>query len=122
MKKVDVLDLKLVIEKRATMALKMYILIKDSLPVGHAILAAAHASVSCYCTFRSDHEMMDWEFKSFKKVICKVTDAEFQKAKTFVDCKHKIMTESSLDGAETTIVFVPRHEWPKFFNFLKLYK
>ena len=34
----------------------MYILIKDSVSTGHAVLAAAHASLSGYLTF-IDHDM-----------------------------------------------------------------
>lgn len=34
------------------MFLKMYILVKDSVPNGFAILAAAHASLACYLKFK----------------------------------------------------------------------
>lgn len=120
------------------MASKMYILIKDNLSIGQAVLAAAHASLSGYLTFTQpldptkwsqDHiaamgiltlETETWAKESFRKVVCKVTDAEFEKAKTY-DIPKRVMIESSL-GTEVAIVFAPREEWPKFFNFLKLYK
>ena len=123
------------------MASKMYILIKDSVDLGHAINAAAHASLSGYLTFintpvgkdslkdKFSHNLIqlrtnEWATNSFKKVVCKVTLDEFEKAKTYgknmVD--YRIMTESSLSDEEVAIVFAPKEEWENFFKFLKLYR
>lgn len=35
---------------------------------------------------------------------------------------HVVLTESALGDQEVAIVFKPRHEWPKMFKFLKLYR
>ena len=35
---------------------------------------------------------------------------------------HVVLTESALGGQEVAIVFKPRHEWPKMFKFLRLYR
>jgi hypothetical protein len=103
------------------MALKMYILIKDKIDLGHAILASAHASLAGYLEFQNDPETIEWLKSSFRKVVCKVTDKEFEKAKEYAD--YRVMTESAFgDNFEVAIVFRPREEWPKFFKFLKLYK
>lgn len=126
------------------MASKMYILIKDSVDLGHAINAAAHASLGGYLTFINtpispdsflaikdtfSHNLInlrtnEWATNSFKKVVCKVTQSEFEKAKTYgknmVD--YRIMTESSLNNEEVAIVFAPKEEWENFFKFLKLYR
>ena len=121
--------------------LTRYILIRSSLPVGHAVLAATHASLSGYLTMveseRSTWDQRDkdiaccrktiteeWAETSFKERVCKVSDAEFEKAKEHGENMkdYRIMTESSLDNMETAIVFKPREEWPKFFKFLRLYK
>jgi hypothetical protein len=64
--------------------------------------------------------MLRWVVESFKKVICLVNDSEFEKAKEFED--FVLMTESSLGGRETALVFCPREEYPKAFKFYKLYK
>jgi hypothetical protein len=100
--------------------LKMYILIKDSIDLGHAINSAAHASLMGYRQWEDDPDVKDWMNDSFRKVTCKVTDKEFEKAKEYKD--FVIVTEMAFDGAEVGLVFKPRREWPRFFNFIKLYK
>ena len=116
------------------MALTRYILIKESLTPGHAVLAGVHASLGGYLTcVKAEKETLapgvktvteQWADTSFRERVCKVTDAEFEQAKghgtNMVD--YQVMTESSLGGAETAIVFAPREEWAKFFKFLKLYR
>jgi hypothetical protein len=123
------------------MPLTRYILIKETLPVGHAILAVAHSSLSGYLTCveaeRATWEQRDkdvacarktvteiWAETSFKERLCMVSEAEFEKAKEYGENMkdYRVMTESSLGNMETAIVFKPREEWPKFFKFLRLYK
>ena|SRR5437764_8668550 len=100
--------------------MKMYILIRDSVPTGFAVLAAAHASLACYLKFRDAPEIAAWLSGPFYKAVCKVTDVEFDAAKAVED--HVILTESALDGAEVAIAFRPREDWPKAFKFLRLYR
>jgi hypothetical protein len=111
---------------------KMYILIRDDVDLGHAILGAAHASLGGYLTFKetdfADDRIIDtmdnYVAHSFRKVVCKVTPAEFEKAKTYgtnmID--YRIMVESGLGGIEVSIVFRPRDNFEAFFKSLKLYK
>ena len=98
----------------------MYILVKDSVPEGFAVLAAAHASLACYLKFQEDKDMQEWVSGTFYKVVCKVNDKEFEKAKSFDDCV--VLTESVLDNKEVAIAFKPREDWPKPFKFYRLYK
>lgn len=100
--------------------MKMYILIKDSVPEGFAILAAAHASLAAYKKFEEDADMQEWITGTFYKVVCKVNEKEFQKAKSFEDCV--VLTESALEHQEVAIAFKPRKEWPKPFQFYRLYR
>jgi peptidyl-tRNA hydrolase len=100
--------------------MKMYILIKDSIPEGFAMLAAAHASLAAYLKFQHTTEVTTWLTGPFYKVVCKVNDKEFETAKTFSD--HVVLTESALDHQEVAIAFKPRDEWPKPFRFYKLYR
>ena len=99
---------------------KMYVLVKDSIPPNFAILSVAHASLACYLKFKEDPEVIEWLKGPFYKVICKVTEQEFEKAKSIADSV--IITESALDNIEVAIAFKPRAEWDKFFKFLRLYK
>lgn len=100
--------------------MKMYILIRESLPLGNAIVAAAHASLAAYLKFRDAPEVAEWLDGPFRKVVCRVTDQEFERAKTFTD--YVVLTESALGGAEVAMAFKPRAEWDKAFQFFKLYR
>lgn len=100
--------------------MKMYILIKDDLTPAQAVVAAAHASLAGYLKFKDTPEVAEWLSGPFYKVVCKVNDKEFERVKTISD--NQIMTESSLDDKEVAIVFKPREEWPRMFNFFRLYK
>ena len=102
--------------------MKMYICIKQDTPVGMAMNAAAHGSLMCHLAFDQDPDYNEWLTKSFKKVTCAVTPAEFAMLKE-LDGK-VIVTESRMDNAELAVVLCPRHdnEWPEFVNLLKLWK
>ena len=100
--------------------LKMYILVKEAVPIGKAVVGIAHASLACYLKFQETEEVKKWLDGPFYKTICKVTEKEFEKAKEERD--FVVMTESTLDNAETTISFKPRAEYPKYFKFFRLYK
>jgi hypothetical protein len=102
--------------------MKMYICIKQDTAVGMAMNAAAHGSLMCHLKYYGDGDYQQWLDKSFKKVTCAVTDAEFAMLKTVED--HIIVTESRLQNAELAIVIKPRNDndWPEFVNLLKLWR
>ncbi|MBU2709258.1 hypothetical protein KCM76_24900 [Zooshikella marina] len=100
--------------------MKMYILVKDTIPEGVAILAAAHASLAMYLKFKDTPEIKEWLSGPFYKVVCKVNEKEFENAKQYEDSV--LLTESSLDNQEVALAFKPRDEWPKPFRFYKLYR
>ena len=99
--------------------MKMYILIKEEVPAKLVPVISAHSSLACYLKFKDDTEMQIWVTNIFKKVVCKVTDIEFEKAKTFE--KHLVLTESAFEGKEVAIVFCQREEFPKPFKFYKMW-
>lgn len=99
--------------------MKMYILVKESIELGYAMTAVAHASLIGHLKFSSDAEYQEWLSKSFKKVVCMVNDSEFERAKTFEDCA--VVTESALGGAEVALVCKPRKKCPNEFRFYRLY-
>ena len=100
--------------------MKMYILIKDSVPIGFAIVAAAHASLAAYLQFKDSPAIQAWLAGSFYKVVCRVSPQEFERAKNFED--RVIITESALNHEEVALAFKPREEWPKDFKFFRLFK
>jgi peptidyl-tRNA hydrolase len=102
--------------------MKMYICIKQDTPVGIAMNTAAHAGLMCHLSFSGDANYQDWLAKSFKKVTCAVTEAEFAMLKEVSN--NIVVTESKLDNAELAVVLCPRqpNDWPEFVNLLKLWK
>ncbi len=100
--------------------MKIYILVRESVPLGFALLATAHASLAVYLKFRESPDVEAWLSGPFYKVVCKVDDEEFERAKSFGG--HIVLTESGLGGQEVAIAFKPRDEWPKAFKFFKLYR
>ncbi|HEY9130738.1 MAG TPA: hypothetical protein VIM98_03195 [Dyella sp.] len=100
--------------------MKMYILVRDDIPLGFAMVAVAHASLAGYLKFRDTPEVAAWLEGPFFKAVCKVTPQEFERAKTVED--HVVLTESALGDQQVAIVFKPRTEWPKMFRFLRLYR
>ena len=100
--------------------MKMYILIRETVSSGFAILAASHASLACYLKYKDTSEIAEWLSGPFYKAVCKVNDKEFEKAKEFEN--HIVLTESALNNQEVAIAFKPREEWPKSFKFYRLYR
>lgn len=100
--------------------MKSYILIREDVPLGLAIVAAAHASLAMYLKFRDAPEVAEWLAGPFRKVVCKVTAAEFENAKAVAD--HVVLTEAALAGQEVALAFRPRADWPALFRFLRLYR
>ncbi len=100
--------------------MKMYILIKDSIPIGYAIVAAAHASLKAYLEYHDQPDVSEWLSGPFYKVVCRVNGAEFEKAKEAGD--FVAITESRLDAEEIALAFSPRPEWPKRFRFFQMYR
>lgn len=99
--------------------MKMYILIKESVPAKLAPVIAAHASLACYKKFEQDEDMQTWINSVFKKVVCKVNEKEFENAKKEV--KHLVLTESALNNEEVALVFSPREEYSKQFRFFRMW-
>jgi hypothetical protein len=100
--------------------LKMYILVRDDVPMGVAMVAVAHASLAAYLKFKDEPHVQQWLSGPFFKVVCKVNQQEFERAKSVED--HVVITESALGNQEVAIAFAPRQEWPKMFRFLSLYR
>jgi len=100
-------------------SLKIYILVKESVPVALALVALAHASLAAYLKYQDDPAMKKWIDGPLSKAICKVSDEEFEQAKSFPD--HVVITEPSLQGIEVALAFKPRQVWPREFKFYRMY-
>lgn len=99
--------------------MRIYILIRGSIPIGYAMVSAAHASLAVYLEFKDTPEMKRWTSGTLNKTTCKVSDEEFEAAKRVPH--GVIVTESALEKAEVALAFMPRDHWPKAFQNFRLY-
>lgn len=93
--------------------LRMYVVVRDSIPSEELFAPIASGVVSCYRRFIDDADMKNWVAGSFAKVIVKANEKEFEKAKKAGDYT---------EAADGVLVFKPRPEWDKVFKFMKLFK
>lgn len=98
----------------------MYILIKDDVPDHMVPVISAHVSLGTYLEFQHLTDMQDWLKNSFRKVVVKVNQKEFDNMKNS-EYNRRVFTESALDGMEVAIGCVPT-EQEKPFKFYKLWK
>ena len=102
--------------------MKAYILVKDWVDSGHAVNSCAHAGYMMALQWNtSDPIIAEWLANSFKKVTCRVSEEQFEAAKKQAS-DWFVVTELAFDKQEVVLVFKPRETWPKFFNFLRLFK
>lgn len=103
------------------MASRMYILVKDTITTGFATVSAAHASLCAYLQYSDLPEFCEWLENSFRKVVCRVTEEEFEQAKK-EDLQYVIVSESNQDLGEVAIAFVPTDKPSRFLRSLRLYE
>src|SRR3954454_12187836 len=99
--------------------MRMYILIREAIPIGYAIVSTAHASLAVYLMYKDSPEMQKWVTGTLNKTVCKVSDREFEEAKRVPD--GVVITESALRGAEVALAYKPRDRWPRAFQYYRLY-
>lgn len=102
---------------------KVYILVRDKVieeNFGLAITAVAHAGAAIITLYGHLEETQEWAKTSFRKVVCRVTEEEFDRAKE--EKGWRLLSESALNNEATCLIFHPREEWPKFFKYLRLWK
>ena len=100
--------------------MKMYILTKASMPLGHQANCIGHGVLACYLTFKDHSDTIDWLKHSYRKVTCQVSDDEFEEAKELCD-DWVVMQENDLDGIEVALAFRPREKYPARFKEFKLF-
>jgi len=57
---------------RKDIRMKMYILVRDDVPLGFAMVAVAHASLAGYLRFQDTPEVKAWLSGPFFKAVCSV--------------------------------------------------
>ena len=56
----------------------MYIVVKRSIPDNLVPVVTAHSSLACYKKFETESDMQEWMSGIFRKVICVVSDEDFE--------------------------------------------
>ena len=103
--------------------LKMYILVKDSAPIGLGINACSHVGYLAAKTF--DNQISEeWEKCSFKKVTCLVSPEQFDQAIEEirkVDGEYVLFNEDDWNNQDISVAFEPRYSFPEIFKTFKLH-
>lgn len=105
--------------------LKLYVIIPDSVPDDWAPLVATHGPLGFYLVHNCNGLVQAWVRDSYKKVVCKVSDSQFEHLKTFCILEkvpHLVTTESGLDNKEVSLVVGPTTEQKHWLRSLKMWK
>ena len=100
----------------------MYIAVLDEFPDFMVPTLVAHSVLAAHLTFQDDIVYQDWLMNSFRKVVLRVNQKEFDKiaALDYVYLGHENKT---LDGKKSCAVVCPLDgETPNVLKFAKLWK
>jgi hypothetical protein len=89
-----------------TGAMTGYFLVRESMSMGNAVLAAIHR--------KDKPEVIDWLTGSAEMEYCLLDDQEFDRARTYRGAI--VLTSDLYKGKEIAIAFGPREEWPEEFD------
>lgn len=101
----------------------MYILVKNTAPIGLGINAVGHATFMAAQRFTSD-VFKEWNEKSFRKVTCLVSPEEFDmaiEAITQIDGSYVVFNENDWNDQDLSVAFEPRYSFPEIFKTFKLH-
>jgi hypothetical protein len=111
--------------------LKMYIAVLDEFPsfmvptlVAHSVLAADMDFTDTESVILGlDKKYLDWKKNSFKKVVLKVNQKEFDKIKSTIPC-YAGHENNTLGGKKSCLVTYPvySNKVPNVLKFAKLWK
>lgn len=103
--------------------LKMYVLVKDTAPIGLGINACAHVGFLAAKTFDSSITE-EWRVCSFKKVTCLVSPEQFDEAIKEIekiDGNFVRFNEDDWECQDISVAFEPRYSFPDIFKTFKLH-
>lgn len=101
--------------------MKMYIAVLDEFPDHMTPTLVAHSILAAHLKFTKNNDYNKWLTDSFKKVVVRVSQKEFDKIGVLqnVHLGHEIHT---LDGKDSCAVVCPRDETPNVLKYAKLWK
>lgn len=104
--------------------LKMYIAVLDEFPDFMVPTLVAHSVIAAHLKFSSENvsdSYMEWLNDSFKKVVVRVNQKEFDRISKLDDV-HLGHENSTLGAKKSCVVVCPRYEIPNVLKFAKLWK
>lgn len=107
--------------------LKMYIAILDEFPDYMTPTLVAHAVLGAHKEFKAGYpayhnlDYTDWFDKSFKKVVVRVNQKEFDKI-CALENVYQAHENNSLEGRKACAVVCPREDVPNVLKFAKMWK
>lgn len=102
--------------------LKMYIAVLDEFPDFMVPTLVAHSVLAAHLLFENDAVYQDWLQNSFRKVVLRVNQKEFDKIAA-LDHVYLGHENKTLDGKKSCAVVCPLDdETPNVLKFAKLWK
>lgn len=102
--------------------LKMHIAALDEFPAYMVPTLVAHSVLAAHLKFEKDAVYQDWLHNSFKKVVLKVNQKEFDKIAALPNV-HLGHENKTLDGKKSCAVVCPiEGELPNVLKFAKMWK
>lgn len=98
--------------------MKMYFVVREGVPSGLSIVGVAHGAMMAEIKWgEGDYKLyQEWKDKSFKKVVVKATEEQFQHVITNVS--GFFVTESSLNNQSTVFVCYPGDKDSMLWDYL----
>lgn len=110
-------------EKSKYDSLAMYVIVKNTAPIGLGINACTHAGYLAGRKF-SGKDFEDWEEYSFRKRTCLVSPEEFEECIRAIEelgGQYTVFTENDWNDQELSAAFAPRYSFPHIFKKIKLH-
>lgn len=110
-------------EKSKYDSLAMYVIVKNTAPIGLGINACSHAGFLAGRKF-SGKDFEDWERYSFRKRTCLVSPEEFDeciRAIKDIGGQYTVFIENDWNDQELSAAFAPRYSFPSIFKKIKLH-
>jgi hypothetical protein len=104
-------------------SLAMYVIVKNTAPIGLGINACTHAGYLAGRKF-SGQDFEDWEKYSFRQRTCLVSPEEFDeciRASEETGGAYVIFNENDWNDQDLSAAFSPRYSFPPIFKKLKLH-
>ena len=99
----------------------MYICVLDEFPDFMTPTLVAHSVLAAHLKFQDIPAYNDWLNNSFKKVVVRASQKEFDKISELPNV-HLGHENNTLDGKKSCAVVVPGNDLPNVLRFAKLWK